>query len=337
MRPGRSKTGCWRRSRSSWWRSKSWSSERRRAFWRAAVVFPLVYLIPATSVSIHVANWPLLIVVVLLASLTSGALGLALGTIVRPAQIGLMFALVVVPITFLGCVYYPWAMLHPVRWLQILVMVNPLVYMSEGLRAALTPDLPHMPVWGFLGALDRRNPDPGYRRSPRLRAADDRLTKAVPGGRLNVAGRNGPQLRRSASFHTVEAVAFRGRPVTFHFWTQPVSPRATVLAGLASAAVHAFVVTAVVPTGLQPAKEDLDRLLPALYLIAPNRQPQAPREMQLVAVPLGDLPFRSPRNSWRTTGQGFFRGGLSSRECCQMGCPRWRSTRYSAFSTWTHR
>ena len=118
-----------------------------------AVVFPLVYLIPATSVSINVANWPLLIVVVLLASLTSGALGLALGTIVRPAQIGLMFALVVVPITFLGCVYYPWAMLHPVRWLQILVMVNPLVYMSEGLRAALTPDLPHMPVWGFLGAL----------------------------------------------------------------------------------------------------------------------------------------------------------------------------------------
>ena len=118
-----------------------------------AVVFPLVYLIPATSVSIHVANWPLLIVVVLLASLTSGALGLALGTIVRPAQIGLMFALVVVPITFLGCVYYPWAMLHSVRWLQILVMVNPLVYMSEGLRAALTPDLPHMPVWGFLGAL----------------------------------------------------------------------------------------------------------------------------------------------------------------------------------------
>lgn len=118
-----------------------------------AVVFPLVYAIPATPVSIHVASWPLLIAVLLLASLTSGALGLALGTIVRPQQIGLMFALVVVPITFLGCVYYPWAMLHPVRWLQVLVLVNPLVYMSEGLRAALTPDLPHMPVWAFLGAL----------------------------------------------------------------------------------------------------------------------------------------------------------------------------------------
>jgi len=117
------------------------------------VVFPLVYFIPATPVAVHVASWPLLIAVVLLASLTAGALGLALGTIVRPQQIGLMFAVVVVPITFLGCVYYPWALLRPIPWLQLIVLVNPLVYMSEGLRAALTPDTPHMPPWAFLGAL----------------------------------------------------------------------------------------------------------------------------------------------------------------------------------------
>ena len=36
-----------------------------------------------------------------------------------------MFGIVVVPITFLGCVYYPWAMLTNVRWLQILVLINP--------------------------------------------------------------------------------------------------------------------------------------------------------------------------------------------------------------------
>lgn len=117
------------------------------------VVFPLVYWVPATPVQIHVASWPLLLAVVLLAGLTAGALGLALGTIVRPQQIGLMFAVVVVPITFLGCVYYPWALLHPIRWLQLLVLINPLVYMSEGLRAALTPELPHMHVAAFLGAL----------------------------------------------------------------------------------------------------------------------------------------------------------------------------------------
>ena len=118
-----------------------------------AVVFPLVVLVPAVPVEIHVASWPLLVAVVLLASLTSGALGLAIGTAVRPQQIGLMFALVLVPITFLGCVYYPWATLHPLPWLQYLVLVNPLVYMSEGLRAALTPDLPHMPVFVSLSAL----------------------------------------------------------------------------------------------------------------------------------------------------------------------------------------
>lgn len=117
------------------------------------VVFPLVSVIPVSPVQVHVASWPLLILVVALASLTAGALGLALGTIVRPQQIGLMFAVVVVPITFLGCVYYPWALLHAIPWLQLLVLLNPLVYMSEGLRAALTPGLPHMPVWAFLGAL----------------------------------------------------------------------------------------------------------------------------------------------------------------------------------------
>ncbi len=117
------------------------------------IVFPLVYLIPATSVSVHVANWPLLIGVFALASLTAGALGLAIGTAFKPQQINLIFAIIVVPITFLGCVYYPWARLAPVRWLQVLVLLNPLVYMSEGLRAALTPDVTHMHELAFMGAL----------------------------------------------------------------------------------------------------------------------------------------------------------------------------------------
>lgn len=117
------------------------------------VVFPLVYLVPATDVSVSISNWPLLIVVGLLASLVSGALGLTLGTFVKPQQIGLMFSIVVLPLTFLGCVYYPWAALEPVRWLQLLVLANPLVYMSEGLRTTLTPDLPHMGAPAFLTAI----------------------------------------------------------------------------------------------------------------------------------------------------------------------------------------
>jgi ABC-2 type transport system permease protein len=41
-------------------------------------------------------------------------------------------------------VYYPWAALGPIRWLQYGVCFNPIVYMSEGLRSALTPSLQHM-------------------------------------------------------------------------------------------------------------------------------------------------------------------------------------------------
>jgi ABC-2 type transport system permease protein len=110
----------------------------------AAIVFPLAYYIPATHPATHVASWPFLLLVVLLASLTAGALGLTIGTSVKPQQIGLIFGVVVIPITFLGCVYYPWAALNSIKWLQVGVLLNPIVYMSEGLRAALTPSLPHM-------------------------------------------------------------------------------------------------------------------------------------------------------------------------------------------------
>ena len=111
----------------------------------AAVVFPLAYYIPSTPVVAQVSSWPFLVVVLVLASLTSGALGLTIGTSVKPQQIGLIFGVVVMPITFLGCVYYPWAQLDKIRWLQYGVLINPIVYMSEGLRAALTPELHHMP------------------------------------------------------------------------------------------------------------------------------------------------------------------------------------------------
>ena len=119
----------------------------------AGLVFPLAYYMPATPVYARVANWPFLIAVLMLASLTSGALGLVIGTSVKPQQIGLIFGTVVMPITFLGCVYYPWAALKSIPWLQMAVLINPIVYMSEGLRAALTPGLHHMNPWIILAML----------------------------------------------------------------------------------------------------------------------------------------------------------------------------------------
>lgn len=111
----------------------------------AGIVYPLAYYIPSTPVQAHVTSWLFLALVLVLGSLVSGALGLTIGTSVQPRQIGLIFGVVVVPITFLGCVYYPWAALNHIRWLQWGVLVNPIVYISEGLRAALTPGMGHMP------------------------------------------------------------------------------------------------------------------------------------------------------------------------------------------------
>ena len=49
--------------------------------------------------------------------------------------------------------YYPWSSLHPIPWLQVGVLANPLVYMSEGLRTALTANVPHLPVGASIGVL----------------------------------------------------------------------------------------------------------------------------------------------------------------------------------------
>jgi len=119
----------------------------------ALLVIPMAILIPATPVYPHIHNWFLFIAVLVMSSLLAGALGLTIGSSVSPKQIGLVFSIIVVPITFLGCVYYPWEGLKAIPWLQIVVLFNPIVYISEGLRAAVTPGVSHMPEWAILLAL----------------------------------------------------------------------------------------------------------------------------------------------------------------------------------------
>ncbi|MFA9429536.1 hypothetical protein [Egicoccus sp. AB-alg2] len=65
------------------------------------VVLPLVAVVPAGEVALALEH-PLTLVVAVQSALLSGALGLTLGTRVNPRQIGLMFSLVVLPLTFLG-------------------------------------------------------------------------------------------------------------------------------------------------------------------------------------------------------------------------------------------
>jgi ABC-2 type transport system permease protein len=126
-----------------------------QAFIGALIVFPIVLLVhaPGQAPHVHVTNWALFAVILVFSSLLTAALGLLLGTIMDPRKMQMLFAVILLPATMLGCVYYPWAALQNIRWLQIAVLVNPMVYMSEGLRAVLTPSLEHMPMWAVLLAL----------------------------------------------------------------------------------------------------------------------------------------------------------------------------------------
>lgn len=123
-----------------------------QGFLAALIVAPIAAVIPAQAVDLQV-NWVALGGVMVLAPLAASALGLLLGTAVDPDQVPLMFSIVILPVTFLGATYYPWAALDPIPWLQIATLVNPLVYMAEGFRLALTPQFDTMPPVVVFGAL----------------------------------------------------------------------------------------------------------------------------------------------------------------------------------------
>ena len=124
----------------------------------AAIVFPIAAVVHASSIHINLqVHWLTLVTLIPLACITCSALGLTFGTIFDPRNVPLMFGIVILPLTFLGGTYYAWTTLEPVKfdglpWLQYLVLINPLVYINEGSRAALTTS-GHMTLWAVYPAL----------------------------------------------------------------------------------------------------------------------------------------------------------------------------------------
>lgn len=114
-----------------------------RSLVAALVMFP-VGLLVLGHIPFSAARLPLLVVVLLLGSLLGSAMGLTLGTLVEPQKINLVFALVLTPLLFTGCSQYPWPSLSVLRWFQVVTLVNPLTYISEGARAAMEPGVPHI-------------------------------------------------------------------------------------------------------------------------------------------------------------------------------------------------
>lgn len=119
----------------------------------ALVVLPVARLIMGPIPGFTFANILLVVWLALLGGTAFSAMGMWLGTSISPQQIGLMFSVLIAPMLFFGCTYYPWRGLDAVPVLKWGVLVNPMVYVSEGMRAALTPSVPHMPLWVVMAAL----------------------------------------------------------------------------------------------------------------------------------------------------------------------------------------
>jgi ABC-2 type transport system permease protein len=117
------------------------------------VVLPLAWLVLRPGVQISIGSPLTFAAIILLVAGFSSCGGLALGCSMNQQHIGLMFSMVMTPMIFFGCTYYPWSALNAFPILQKAVLVNPLVYASEGLRATLVPQFPHLSVMAVILAL----------------------------------------------------------------------------------------------------------------------------------------------------------------------------------------
>ena len=124
-----------------------------QALFAGLVVIPAAWLLLRPGVDLNLRSPLSFAGVTLLVALFSACGGLALGCSIDQAHIGLMFSIVLTPMIFFGCTYYPWSALAHFPILQKIVLVNPLVYASEGLRGTLVPQFPHLPVAAALLAL----------------------------------------------------------------------------------------------------------------------------------------------------------------------------------------
>jgi len=117
------------------------------------VVIPSGWLLLGAGLDLSGAHPLMLALILFLVALMASAAGLVMGCMIGQTQIGMMFTLVLGPMIFFGCAYYPWSTLARFPILQKAVLVNPLVYASEGFRAALVPGIPHLSLTAVLVAL----------------------------------------------------------------------------------------------------------------------------------------------------------------------------------------
>ena len=117
------------------------------------VVIPAAWLTMGSGLNVTFGHPIEFAAVVVLVAALAGTGGLLLGCSIGQTQIGLMFSMVIAPMMMFGCAYYPWEALKNFPGLQYAVLINPLVYASEGLRGTLAPQVPHIPTLLIIASL----------------------------------------------------------------------------------------------------------------------------------------------------------------------------------------
>ena len=112
----------------------------------------VLFMFPIGALVMGSAPWradgvPLLVTALLLGSWVGAGIGLTLGTFVPPSRISIMFAVILTPLMFTGATQYPWKSLDSMPWFQVVTAFNPLTYLSEAVRAAVVPHVPHIAPW----------------------------------------------------------------------------------------------------------------------------------------------------------------------------------------------
>jgi ABC-2 type transport system permease protein len=113
----------------------------------------MILLMHGTGLGDVQPRWALLLPFIAICGLLSASFGLTLGTHVQPRFAGLLFAVVLGPMMLFGCAYYPWAQLEKIGHVRYLFLLNPLTFVSEAMRLAVTPEAPHMPTLLLLAGL----------------------------------------------------------------------------------------------------------------------------------------------------------------------------------------
>jgi ABC-2 type transport system permease protein len=104
-----------------------------------AIIFPLAFWILGSGFQVRTDLLGVLIGLMVLVALVGAALGLLMGASVPLQFLPVIFALVLTPLIFTGCTFYPWASLGAIKWFQVVTLFNPLTYAAEGMRYAMVP------------------------------------------------------------------------------------------------------------------------------------------------------------------------------------------------------